>query len=540
METNIYDILVIVIFVVGILGTAFWKGRGKRETSGEYFISKGTLPWWVIGAAFVASGMNTEQLVGINGISYKIGLPIVNCYVIVWVVYSLLIFIFLPVYLKNGIVTMPEYVSRRFSPLNANIFTVMLLLSYIFLSLAVVLYGGAKLLEVVMGLKLFWGVAALGIVAGLYTMYGGMAAQSYAAVVQFVMIFTAGAVLFILAYLQLPNGWSDVVANSPCGFHIMRPANYPEVPWQAIPASLLGLQLYYSCINQSLVQRCFGAKTQWDAKMAIIFAGFAVAMRPFVEILPGIMARALSTINPQFDLTGQSIDNTFPTLIKVLVPVGFRGLILIGTLAIVMSCTSALLNSISTLFTMDIYKKWFRKAAGEHEMVKVGTIATLVLTVFSIFYAPYVGKLGGSIFNYFQTGAAFFAVPVATIFIFGFFWKRSSPAAALFTLITAIPIGIWLTMVGIPHIFSAETVAKYSLTNRYIASGITQGVCAVLFIIISLLTKPKPVESIASLMWTKDCLYLPKNEPKRPLLQSLGFWWVIFVLMYLIIYAVYW
>ena len=539
MNVNAFDVLTIALYFVVLLAAGFWKGRGKRGDSSQYFVSKGTLPWWVIGAAFVATGMNTEQLIGQNGMAYKVGLPLLNIYLIVFVVYSLLIFIFLPVYMRNGIITMPEYLRKRFGGISADVFTIMLLLSYVFLNLAVVFYGGAKLLEVVLGLDIWYGVIVLGVVAGLYTMYGGMAAVSYAAVIQFGMIFVAGAILFVLGYIRLPHGWSDVAAASPCGFHLIKSLDYPEIPWLAMPATLLGLQLYYSCINQSLVQRCFGARTHWDARMAIIFAGIFVMFRPFVEIFPGMVCRALAVFDPSFELGDQSIDNIFPILVKELIPSGIRGFILVGILSSVMSTIAALLNAISTLFTMDVYKKWIKKDASEHELVKVGTIATLVLMVFCIIYSPFVGKLGGSIFNYFQTGAAYFAVPIATVFLFGFFWKRSTAAATLFTLITGIPLGFAMAWL-LPAMLPEEIVSRFGLDNRYIVSGITQAVCAALYVAVSLLTLPEAEQRIRPLMWSFDCLFLPKDEPRRPLLQSTPFWWVLFVLSYLVIYYKYW
>ncbi len=554
MNINAIDVLTIAIYFVVLLAAGFWKGRGKRDTSSQYFVSKGTLPWWVIGAAFVATGMNTEQLIGLNGMAYNVGLPMINIYLIAFAVYSLLIFIFLPVYMRNNIMTMPEYLRKRFGRISADVFTVMLLLSYVFLNLAVVFYGGAKLLEVVLGLDIWYGVMLLGVVAGLYTMYGGMAAISYAAVFQFGMIFVAGAILFILGYIRLPNGWNDVVAASPCGFHLIKSLDYPEIPWLAMPATLLGLQLYYSCINQSLVQRCFGARTHWDARMAIIFAGIFVLFRPFVEVLPGMICRALAVFDPDFALNDQSIDNIFPILVKELIPTGLQGLILVGILSSVMSTIAALLNAISTLFTMDVYKKWINPTAGEHELVKVGTIATLVLMVFCICYSPFVGLLGGSIFNYFQTGAAYVAVPIATVFLFGFFWKRSTSAATLFTLIIGIPLGFgmaWLLPTVLSEDFiahhgltgllpSGDIVTRYGLNNRYIVSGITQILCVVLYVIISLCTRPEPEEKIRPLMWSFDCLFLPKSEPRRPFLQSTPFWWGLFVSAYLLIYYKFW
>jgi SSS family solute:Na+ symporter len=478
-------------------------------------------------------------LIGQNGMSYQIGLPLLNLYLFAFVTYSLLIYVFLPVYLRNGIMTMPEYLQLRFGNASANLFTVLLLLSYVFLSLAVVFYGGAKLLEIVVGLDLQTSVVLIGCVAGVYTMYGGMASMSYAAAVQSSLIFIAGATLFYLGYVRLPNGWSDVVAAAPCGFHITKPLNYPEVPWLAMPASLLGLQLYYSCMNQSLVQPCFGARSHWDARMAIILAGFAVLVRPFVEILPGMICRALSTFDPQFALGDEPVDNVFPMLVQKLIPTGLIGLILVGILSSVMSTIAALLNSVSTIFTMNVYRNWFDPTASEHRLVRVGTTTTFLVTLFCICYSPLVGKIGGSIFNYFQTGAAYFAAPVATVFLFGFFWKRATSAAAVSVLAVGIPLGFALGW-GIPTVFRESVVSAYGLGNRYVVSGITQCMCAILFVVVSLITRPKHADQIRPLMWSIDCLYLPQHEKRRPMWQSVELWWGVMALTYILVFYLWW
>ena len=197
---------------------------------------------------------------------------------------------------------------------------------------------------------------------------------------------------------------------------------------------MFGLHLFYSCMNQAMVQRGFGARSEWDVRIAVLFVGFFLFFRPFIEIFPGMIARALAmTGHSEFLLGDRSIDDVFPMIIKGLVPAGFQGLVLVGILSSVMSTIAALLNSISTLITLDVYKKWVRKDATDTELVKVGTIATLVLMIFSVVYAPMIEHLGG-IFIYFQAAATYLAVPVATVFLFGIFWKRSTPAAAFVVL----------------------------------------------------------------------------------------------------------
>jgi SSS family solute:Na+ symporter len=226
-------------------------------------------------------------------------------------------------------------------------------------------------------------------------------------------------------------------------------------------------------------------------------------------------------------------------LIDNLVPAGLKGLLLVGILASVMSTISAFLNSISTLFTYDVYKKWINKEASDKKLVRIGIVSTLVLMAFSVMYAPVIGKLGG-IFLYFQTLSTYLAVPVATCFLFGMFWKRTTPAAALTVMIAGIPLGALLNLVIIPALFSTEVIARYSLTNFYVVGGITQFFCVLTIVAVSLYTKPRDIKEIISLTWSKKLLKLPDNEKKRPLWQSVELWWGIMVVVYAIFYYAWW
>jgi SSS family solute:Na+ symporter len=386
---------------------------------------------------------------------------------------------------------------------------------------------------------MMWWLVVLGVVSGLVSVYGGMASMAYTSVLQFVLIFGSGAVLFGLAYQKLPNGWSDVVAHAPGGFHLIQPADYPEIPWQAIPLTLLSLHLYYSCINQAMVQRGFGGRTEWDARMAIIAAGFAVFFRPFVEVYPGMMARALAYSGySEYDLgvtRGASfqemdVDSLLPMLVNNLVRPGFIGLMIVGILSSVMSTITAFLGSISTLFAFDVYKKWIRPDATEKDMVRVGVMATIVLMFFGIFYSPLIGQFG-VIFKYFQTMAAYVAAPIATVYLFGVFWKRTTSAAAFAIMLGGIPLS-FAVHIAIPRIFTSDVVASYSLNNQFVEAGICQFICAGLLLLISLATRPRPYEEIEPLLWKPEYLRLPAGEPKRPFFASVPFWWTVFAVFY--------
>jgi SSS family solute:Na+ symporter len=171
--------------------------------------------------------------------------------------------------------------------------------------------------------------------------------------------------------------------------------------------------------------------------------------------------------------------------------------------------------------------------------VRVGVISTLILMVFSVVYSPVIGSLGG-IFQYFQAAASYLAVPVATVFLFGMFWKRATPAAANTIIIGGIPIGLVIHLVLIPAIFSEAVIERYSLDNFFVACGITQIVCSLIMYGVSLKTPSRPIEQIQSLLWKKEMFFLPKNEPRKPLLKSVGFWWLIFTLLYIAVYIKWW
>jgi solute:Na+ symporter, SSS family len=564
------DYATIAIYFLLLLGVGFLTGRGKRGSSDSYFLSKGRLPWWAIGAAYVATGMSTEQLIGQNGVGYKNGLVMVNWYLIVPVVYGALIYFFYPVYLRNGIHTMPEYLGRRFGPANRNILGVYLIISYVLMNLAVVLYGGAVLLSEVFpviagnpGANLWLWLAVLALVTGFYTMYGGESTIVFGAFIQFLLIFVAGAVLMWLAYLHMPGGLKDLYrVPDPYFMKLIHPISSDPIPWHAILLTVFGLHMYYSCINQSLVQRGFGARTEWDARMAIVFAGAFVILRPFVEILPGMMARAIHEASPAsamgqlFDFglktnpEGYLPDRVFPRIIRALVPRGLQGLLVVGVLAHVVSAISGLLNSISTLFIYDVYKRWINPQASDKRLVTAGTLTTMVLMLFSIAYAPQIQRLGG-IFIYFQTAASYFAVPIAAVFIMGMFWNRTTPAAALTVIIVGVPVGIlmdWFILEGkpltvgsvtlIPQIFSAHFVTTWNTKNVFVSSGVTEVFLVLLMLVISLLTKPKPEAEVRPLMWSMEKVYLPPTDPKRTRIQSVGLWFSLLSLVYLLVYLI--
>jgi SSS family solute:Na+ symporter len=294
--------------------------------------------------------------------------------------------------------------------------------------------------------------------------------------------------------------------------------------------------------------------------MAIVFAGAFVLLRPFVEIIPGMMARAIYEVSPDsvigqaFDfglrnnLAGYVPDRVLPKMIRVLVPVGLQGLMVVGILAGVMSTIAALLNSISTLFTYDVYKKWINPHADDKRLVKIGTITTFALMFFSIIYAPQIQRMGG-IFVYFQTAASYFAIPIASVFLMGMFWRRTTPAAALTVILCGIPCGMlmdWYIMEGrplvvggltlIPQLIPTSFVEAWNTKNVFVCSGFNQLFLMLLMVVVSLFTRPRLEAEIRPLLWSVSKFFLPPGEPKRSLFQSAGLWFALLSLVYFVIY----
>jgi SSS family solute:Na+ symporter len=255
-------------------------------------------------------------------------------------------------------------------------------------------------------------------------------------------------------------------------------------------------------------------------------------------IARALVAGGFTEFAPRMAADGPDLDSLLPILVKNLVMPGFIGLLIVGILSSVMSTISAFLGSISTLFTFDVYRKWIRPQASEKELVRVGIAATAILMAFGICYSPLIGYFGG-IFKYFQTMTAYIAAPVATVYLFGIFWRRTTPAAALSIMLGGIPLGIAIHWI-LPHVFSAETMAGFSLGNPFVEAGICQIVCAILMVVISLMTTPRPVAEIEPLVWKWKLLWLPEDEPKRRFFCSVPFWWSVFIVFYICVVAYLW
>ncbi len=530
MNDKYIDIGTIVVYCLAVMGVGFWVGRRGKATSNDYFLAGRRLPWFAITASFVASGMSSEQMVGMVGQAYQHGLVLANWCWLFFPIYTLLIWVFLPLYLRNKISTMPEYLEKRYGATCRDVYALITVAVYVFVSLSTVMFAGGFVMQDMLGLPLRWGIICLALVGGLYTIYGGLASVVWTDVIQFLVLFGGSIVLFILGLQAVDGGWSTMInAAPPSRAHLVQPLDHPLIPWPALLIVPLTSGLWYSCTNQSLIQRCLAARSEWDTRMAIIAAGAVALIRPIVEVFPGMLAYNLYKLEkPDLALT---------TMIKNLVPVGARGLILAAFLAAVISTINALINSTTTIITLDLYRKHVNRSAGEARLVSIGKRIGIVVLIVAMFWAPQVGRFP-SIFEYFQKFIIYLATPVAVVFLTGVLWKRATRQAALVVMVCGIPMSFLLEQI-LPTVWPA--LASNGGVSFFYLGAVTWLVCVPLMIAISLFTPAPRAGEVESLVWNRATAQLPAAERiGLPLYKRPWPWWLLVGVLCAGLYIVYW
>ncbi len=517
------DIAVLLAYFAAALAIGLWAGRKRKESSRDFFLTSGTLSWTVIGLSTIGASLSTEQLVGVVGYAYDHGMAVANWEWLNFVGYSLLIGVFLPVYLRNRIVTMPEFLELRYSVTVRRMYAVISVISYVFINLAGVIFSGAFLLEQMLGIPLQAGIWGLAILSGTLTVYGGMSSVAWTQVFQSSLLIGGGLLVFGLGLANVPGGWEAVVGTGERA-HLILPASDPELPWTAMVVLALSTGPWYFCTNQYINQNSLGAKDEWHARMGVVLACFLGVFTAMAYIFPGMVAYAL-------DPGLKTGDEALPYLIKTIVPEGLRGLILAGLCGAIMSTIQALINSSATILTIDLYKGIYRRAASEAALIRFGRRSGVAVLVVGALWAPVVMSFG-NIFSYFQECWFLIAAPIMAIFLLAVFWRRATPAAAAWTLGLCFPMFVlpyWLRSAGVE-------------ANAFNIAGLVYVGSLACMILISLRTEPRPDSAVQRVIWTRAVLRLPAALVVRgyPLHRRVGLWWALTVGMFAGLYLGYW
>ena len=510
------DYIVFIVYFITVAGYGLWVYQRKKSAgadSKDYFLAEGSLTWWAIGASLIASNISAEQFIGMSGSGFKMGLAIASYE---WMAAATLIIVavfFMPVYLKNKIYTMPQFLHKRYNGTVAMIMAIFWLLLYVVVNLTSILFLGALAVSSISGLPFSLCMYGLALFAVVITL-GGMKVIGYTDIIQVFFLILGGLVTTYIALNLVSdkfggtgtiNGFSLMMSNAGDHFHMILKRdnpNYLDLP--GLTVLIGGLWIanlnYWGC-NQYITQRALGADLP-TARSGILFAAFLKLLMPVIVVLPGIAAYVLyqqGSFHTEMLQNGEvNPDKAYPILLNLL-PVGLKGLAFAALTAAVVASLAGKANSIATIFTLDIYKKKLSPDITEKQTVQIGKITVVVAMLIAIIISPFMGidKKGG--FQYIQEYTGFVSPGVFAMFILGFFWRRATSNAALFAIVGGFLLSLLLKM--LPGMMDLSSLASigFSHTNGsgvyeipfLDRMGIVFVMCVVGMIIISYIENPK-------------------------------------------------
>ncbi len=484
---QLLDYIIFLIYFVIVASYGYWIYNRKKKAesdSKDFFLAEGSLTWWAIGASLIASNISAEQMIGMSGSGFKMGLAISTYEWMAAATLMIVAIFFMPIYLKNKIYTMPQFLTQRYSGTVSTIMAVFWLLLYVIVNLTSILYLGALAVSTISGLNFWFCMTGLAIFAVVITL-GGMKVIGYTDVIQVFFLILGGLATTYLALVLVAahyntsgvvNGFNLLLDNAEDHFHMVFKqdnTNYLDLPGLTV---LIGgmwiVNLNYWGCNQYITQRALGASLP-TARNGILFAAFLKLLMPVIVVLPGIAAYVLhkdgmfqsemmvgSEINP---------DRAYPILLNLL-PIGLKGLAFAALTAAIVASLAGKANSISTIFTLDIYKKFFNTTASEKNLVYTGRIAIIVSMILAVLISPFLGidKKGG--FQYIQEYTGFVSPGIFAIFILGFFWKRTTATAALVAAVITFPLSILLKF--LPKFADLSGLSTFGFSKMNPESGL--------------------------------------------------------------------
>jgi solute:Na+ symporter, SSS family len=497
MHLSTIDIVVVVVYAIFIFVLAQWVSRekaGHQKDSKDYFLASRALPWWAIGTSLIAANISAEQIIGMSGSGYAIGLGIASYE---WMAALTLLIVgvfFLPVFLKNEIYTMPEFLNRRYGPNIHFVMSIFWLVLYVFVNLTSILWLGATAVHVVTGLTQEQSLILLAVFAGAYALYGGLKAIALTDVVQVSMLVAGGFVITFIALTKISgdssffgavHGFQQMLAQVPNDhFHmILKPDNpfYKDLPGLSV---LIGgmwvANLSYWGFNQYIIQRGLAAKSIKEAQKGIVLAAFLKLLIPLIVVVPGIAAVLIASKTQMAcpdDITKICNDQAYPTLMTLLPP-GLLGVVFAALVAAIIASMGSKVNSIATIFTIDVFKT-FNKNVSEKKLVTVGRITAITGLLIAVLVAkPLLGGFKQA-FQFIQEFSGFFTPGITVIFLLGLFWRRATEAGALAAAIGSVALSAfyYFALPGVPFM------------NRM---GYICLICFGLAVAASLMQKPKP------------------------------------------------
>ena len=549
------DWIVLGAFVVALIGIVVWVIRKKDKNTADYFLAGRDATWIAIGASIFASNIGSEHLVGLAGAGAESGMAMAHWEMHGWMI-LMLGWLFVPFYSRSKVFTMPEFLERRYNPQARSFLSVISLVSYILTKVAVTVYAGGVVFKDVFNIEYisFWGynidffwVSAIGLVllTGLYTTFGGMKAVLYTSVLQTPILLFGSIAILVLGLIKV-GGWGEmmeicranVTVHGDSMTSLMRSPKDLDFPWTGVILGSAIIGFWYWCTDQFIVQRVLSGRDMKQARRGAIFGAYLKLTPVFIFLIPGMIAYAL---NQKGLIVLQDNDAAFSTMVKELLPIGFKGVVIGGILAALMSSLASLFNSSAMLFTIDFYQK-YRPNEKERHYVIVGRLATVAIVLLGIAWIPVMKGLGKVLYEYLQDVQSLLAPGIAAVFLLGVISKRTTPAAGIWGLVIGFTLGMTRLALNIFKGSVADDSLLYTifLSHNWLHYEIYLFIIVIIsMVIISYFTKKKDPASIVGL--TVGSATAAQRAETR---ESYNYWdiinSVIIIAIILVFYAYFW
>uniref|UniRef100_A0A671F3F7 Solute carrier family 5 member 4 n=1 Tax=Rhinolophus ferrumequinum TaxID=59479 RepID=A0A671F3F7_RHIFE len=503
---NAADISVIVVYFMVVMAVGLWAMlKTNRGTVGGFFLAGRDVAWWPMGASLFASNIGSGHFVGLAGTGAASGIATAA---FEWNALFLLLVLgwfFVPIYIKAGVMTMPEYLRKRFGGKRLQIYlSVLSLFICVALRISLDIFSGAIFIKLALGLDLYLAIFILLAITAIYTITGGLASVIYTDTLQTIVMLIGSFILMGFAFAEV--GGYESLQRSRLIPHFRDPIT-GDIPWPGMIVGMTIVAAWYWCTDQVIVQRCLSGKDMSHVKAACIMCGYLKLLPMFLMVMPGMISRILYTEKVACVVPSECVKHcgtevgctnyAYPMLVMELMPDGLRGLMLSVMLASLMSSLTSIFNSASTLFTMDLYTK-IRKRASERELLIAGRLFIILLIVISILWVPLVQvSQNGQLFHYMESISSYLGPPIAAVFLLAIFCKRVNEQGAFWGLMTGLVIGLIRMTAefayGTGSCLAASDCPKIICGVHYLYFAIILFFVSITVILgISLLTKPIP------------------------------------------------
>jgi solute:Na+ symporter, SSS family len=474
------DWIILILFFLGLVGIVLWVVKRKKDDTSDYFLSGRSETWLAVGAAIFAANIGSEHLVGLASAGAESGMAMAHWEMHGWAI-LILGWVFVPFYAHSKVFTMPEFLSNRYNQTTSSTLSIITLISYVLTKVSVTAFTGGIFLQSVLGIDFWYGAVGLVLLTGIFTVLGGMKGIMTISVIQTPILIVGAFTILILGLMKLGggglvDGWHEMVkhasSNSMTNMHLFHPKGdmwHNEFPGASVFFGAAIIGLWYWCTDQHIVQRALAAKNLTQARKGTIFAGFLKILPVFMFLIPGMVAAALRAKGV---LTFVDNNEAYGSLVGKLLPMGVKGIVVVGFIAALMTSLAAHFNSSATLFTIDFYKH-YRPQTSEHKLVVVGRIATISVVLLGLLWIPIMKSIGSVLYDYLQKVQSLIAPAIAAVFMLGVFNRKITPKAGQWGLIIGALLGLFRLILMIFDPGSHfDSVAQKLVTDPSLRSGL--------------------------------------------------------------------